>query len=337
MTIKRQRQEVSYGLNQPLVGQPPEPIIAQRSPQTTDYAQVGSLWLDQTGNDAYVLLKIVAGIATWQTLTGDVVFDNLLVTGTLTVNTAIVNNGSYSQTGGVFQVTTGTNSASAITLITAGGAADEITIQNTLGTGTTAINLLADFGGINIVSQMNNPAAINIATNGGVTEAISLYNNQGTANDSIRLDSTDGGITVISAKAAATAVNIRAQNAVGGIQITTAGGEIFLGTTQVGNIQIEGRPGTVAGVAIAINAFVGHATFTGQTTAAAASQVFTITNANVTADTAMLVTVSNIGANDAQMTLTRVKQGVGSFEVTARNDGAAALNGDVIITWMIIL
>lgn len=336
MTIKRQRQEVSYGLNQPLVGQPPEPIIAQRSPQTTDYAQIGSLWLDQTGNDAYVLLKIVAGIATWQTLTGDVVFDNLLVTGTLTVDTAIINNGSYSQVGGVFQVTTGTNSASAITLITAGGAADEITLQNTLGTGTTAINLLADFGGINIVSQINDPAAINIATNGGVTEAISLYNNQGTANDSIRLDSTDGGITVISAKAATTAVNLRAQNAAGGIQITTAGGEIFLGTTQVGNIQIEGRPGTVAGVAIAIDAFVGHATFTGQTTASAASQVFTITNANVSANSAMLVTVSNIGANDAQMTLTRVKQGAGSFEVTARNDGAAALNGDVIITWIII-
>lgn len=336
MTIKRQRQDVSYGLNQPLVGQPPEPIIAQRSPQATDYAQIGSLWLDQTGNDAYVLLKIVAGIATWQTLTGDVVFDNLFVTGTLTVGSTIINNGNYSQVGGVFQVATSTNSASAIVFSTAGGAADEITLENTLGTGTTAINLLANFGGINIVSQMNDPAAINISTNGGVTEAISLYNNQGTANDSIRLDSTDGGITVISAKAAITAINIRAQNAAGGIQMSTGGGEIFIGTTQVGNIQIEGATTAIAGVAATLNAFVGHITFTGQVTASGASQVFTITNANVSATSAMLVTVSNIGANDAQMTLTRVKQLAGSFEVTAKNNGAAALNGDVIITWMMI-
>lgn len=336
MTIKRQRQEVSYGLNQPLVGQPPEPIVVQRAPQTTDYAQVGSLWLDQTNNDVYVLLKIVAGVATWQSFTGDVAFDNLLVTGTLTVNTAIVNNGTYSQVGGVFQVTTGTPSAAAISFITLGGAADVITLQNIQGNSTNAIDILADSGGINIVSQMNDPAAINIATNGGVNEGISLYNNQGTADDSIRLDSTDGGITLISAKAATTAINIRAQNAAGGIQMSTGGGEIFIGTTQVGNIQIEGRPGTVAGVSIAIDAFVGHATFTGQATAAGASQVFTITNANVTTATTMIVSASNGGVNDAQMTVLRVEPKLGSFEVTLKNNGAAALNGDVIVTWMII-
>ena len=44
----------------------------------------------------------------------------------------------------------------------------------------------------------------------------------------------------------------------------------------------------------------------------------------------------NKGANDAQMTVTRVEPAAGSFIVTGTNNGAAALNGDVIISFWIL-
>lgn len=82
-----------------------------------------------------------------------------------------------------------------------------------------------------------------------------------------------------------------------------------------------------------LNVKQGVATFTGFTTAAAASQVFTITNALVAATSGILVSAGNTGANDAQMTVQRVTPGAGSFTVTVKNNGAAALNGNVIISF----
>jgi len=43
-----------------------------------------------------------------------------------------------------------------------------------------------------------------------------------------------------------------------------------------------------------------------------------------------------LGANDAQMTCMRVKQLAGSIEVYTKNNGAAALNGNVVITGWVI-
>ena len=78
------------------------------------------------------------------------------------------------------------------------------------------------------------------------------------------------------------------------------------------------------------------ATFTGFTTAAAASQVFTLTNSLISATSQVFVTAANEGANDAQMSVMRVKRLAGSMEVTLKNNGAAALNGNVTITaWVI--
>lgn len=85
-----------------------------------------------------------------------------------------------------------------------------------------------------------------------------------------------------------------------------------------------------------INARVGAATFTGFTTASGAAEVFTITNSVATATSVIICTASNEGANDAQMFVSRVERGVGTFDVTVTNDGAAALNGDVTIAFWIL-
>jgi hypothetical protein len=123
-----------------------------------------------------------------------------------------------------------------------------------------------------------------------------------------------------------------------GIELMNSGtsprGDHFIsGTTITGS---GSTTSTAAAATGTVNANVGVTTHTGLTTASAASQVFTITNSICTAGSAILVSASNLGANDAQMTVTRVTPGAGSFTVTLTNNGAAALNGDVIITFFII-
>lgn len=86
--------------------------------------------------------------------------------------------------------------------------------------------------------------------------------------------------------------------------------------------------------AVTINEKSFKAVFTGFTTAAAGTQQFTINNnKHLTTTEPLQISLSNNGTNDAQMTITRINQNTaGQIVVTATNNGAAALNGDVIIT-----
>lgn len=207
------------------------------------------------------------------------------------------------------------------TTITAGGAFDvnavgAVTIDSTgaaiqIGNGANAFAVDIGTGGAaRTITIGNNTGATSVIVNGG-TGAMQFGAN------AIAHATTIGSTT----GAAATTV----QGGTGGIAINAAGIVTMLPATD-----------SQAGAAVTINANVGVGTFTGLTTAAAASQVFTITNSLCTATSAILCTLANLGANDAQMTVQRVVPGAGSFTVTAKNNGAAALNGDVIITFWII-
>lgn len=85
-----------------------------------------------------------------------------------------------------------------------------------------------------------------------------------------------------------------------------------------------------------VDSYMGKVTTTGLTTAAAASQVLTVTNSVVNATSAILVSVSTLGSNDAQMTVQRVVPATGSFDVTLKNNGAQAVNGNVIMTFWVL-
>lgn len=127
---------------------------------------------------------------------------------------------------------------------------------------------------------------------------------------------------------------------VGNGSLSVTGGTLTVtnGMTIAANGLITMDPVTTtsATAAATLNANVGQIGFTGFTTAAAASQAFTITNSLVTTASMILVTVANLGSNDAQMTLTRVNPGTGSFVVTATNNGAAALNGTVLVNFWVV-
>ena len=88
---------------------------------------------------------------------------------------------------------------------------------------------------------------------------------------------------------------------------------------------------------VTINANVFKATFTGFTTAAAGPQAYTIVNSLSTAGSGILLTVANRGTNAAFITLDSVNtQTAGTIVVNTINNGAAALNGDVIITGWVV-
>ena len=63
------RPQVAYGLSQATfpVGTPP--MINIRVPAVTDYAPLGTLWINTATNAAWILTSVVANVATWAQVT----------------------------------------------------------------------------------------------------------------------------------------------------------------------------------------------------------------------------------------------------------------------------
>lgn len=535
MPVSRTRNNSIYGFPNPLANQFPSPLIMRRAPTTADLAEVGQQWVNTVANVAYVLTSITAGQAIWSTAVfggvtapqftitgGDLTVQNpgnIIVQGNGDITTGtgdIISGGNVSGAIGNFQllgVTTDAtiggnldvagdltiqgdfdidspaairirstfNGANAINLVTDGGTAETMVLQVAQGTGANAMALTSTVGGLHLTSGRANATAlvleatnavggidlltaggpVGVATNNGnfevdtgtgviaigtdaVAKNIFLGNSTGVTNVAINAGTsgfqlvTGTGTVAISADAAATTVNIGTGAAV--VKTISLGGTganvIHIGDTQTagsvsvgaamttGTINVGGtglQTGTVnlavgtgaqtinlgtgatgaktinigtgaAGVktinvgtgAVAnlltigsitgaaatviqagtgalqlnaagqvlmqataaivasptatavINTNVFKAVFQGFTTAAAASQVFIVTNAVITANSGVFVSAVTLGANDAQMTVTRIKTGAGTVSITLKNNGAAAVNGDIIITgWAI--
>jgi len=202
--------------------------------------------------------------------------------------------------GGVFDV----NATGATTIDSTGGAIS-------IGAG-------ADAQAINVGTG----AAARTITVGNATGATAVVVEAGTGACEFAANATDHQLDMGST----TGVSATTINAgTGGLTLNAAG-----------IVDMVPAVDTQAAAAVTINANAGVGTFTGLTTAAAASQVLTVTNNVCTVGSAILVSCSNLGANDAQMTITRVVPAAGSFTVTVTNNGAAALNGDIILTFWII-
>lgn len=216
-------------------------------------------------------------------------------------------------------------------------------------TGATSVVLDSGTGPINVGTN----AVAHTVTIGNVTGATAVNVNTGTGGttytttNGIFTLATGTGAISVSADAAATTLNIgtgaAAKTVTLGSSNTTSTTTIRAGTNGIvlssaGIVTMAPTTDTQASPTAAStqNSNVGYCQFTGFTTAAGASQIFTITNSIVTTNSALFVTVANEGANDAQMTITQVKRAAGSFTVTCKNNGAAALNGNVGITFWVI-
>ena len=301
-------------------------------------AGAGAINIGQTANDVPITIGNVTGatsvtvnsgtggIALASTGAGDITAnssDTLLLdaAGVLEINSSAgvigIGNDAVAQninigTGAAARVVTIGNVTGASQVVLNSGTAG--VAINTTGTGDVVITsadstTLDSVGGI----EINSSAGSILLGNDAIAQAIGI--GTGAAARTITLGNVTG----------ATAVNVN--SGTGGINLSSAG--IFT-LDAVADTQASPT------AASTINANVGAATFTGFTTAAAGTQDFTITNSLVSTSSQILCTVANEGANDCQLQIRRITRAAGSFVVKVVNAGAAALNGNLTITFMIL-
>lgn len=230
-------------------------------------------------------------------------------------------------------VTSTEDAAQSIYLHANGGTSETIQLHADQGTGVASVYILSDVGGLTLESGLDSADAINIVASAGGIDIDAV----GAAGQDIVITNTGGSVSLVATEATADAIVLNASNAAGGIDLLTGGGEISISSS--GNVAMVPATATEASptATTTINARVFKATFTGFTTAAAGTQAFTISNSTLGAGDGVILTVANRGSNDAQMSLRRVNtETAGTIIVNTINNGAAALNGDVVITGWVI-
>lgn len=312
----------AYSPTQGTIGLAPEPIIGQRQPIATDRGDIGQIWIDVPDQLIFICTGTIANATQWARIEesgGGGFFSDLLVTpglssleggltayGTTQINVNENFNTSINTGTSTGTVTIGSTAhAGAIAV----DSASTITLQSAdSAAGAIVINASGAAGGVNIQSGSN---AVNI--NPSINQPTNI--NTGTSTGAVTIGSTAhaGAIAIDSATSIALSAG-------GIVSVAPATGSVASPTaTQT------------------INARAIVATFTGFTTANTASQVFTIVSSSHVAGSGVLVSVANKGTNDAEMTITRVNTTTaGTIAITTVNNGAAALNGDVVITVWII-
>lgn len=66
---RRQRDAVATAGNGPDVTLNPQLVRAQRAPNTQDFREVGTVWIDMPADTAYILTSILSNTANWQQIT----------------------------------------------------------------------------------------------------------------------------------------------------------------------------------------------------------------------------------------------------------------------------
>jgi hypothetical protein len=112
MAINRSRQITGYGLSDALPNVFPAPIVSTRDPLNTDRAQLGSVWVNKSTNDAFILCSVVANVSSWVGIGG----------GAGTFTSLTVNPGNLTVTAGNIIATAGTVTAGGGLTVTTGGA-----------------------------------------------------------------------------------------------------------------------------------------------------------------------------------------------------------------------
>jgi len=305
MPVERKRKNLAYGLNNPLQDLVPSPIVAQRAPTTSDFAQIGQTWINQVSNAVYVLTEISANSANWATspasgsttlasLTVNGVSDlqgNTSVGGTLDVTgaTTVVDlsiSGTFGYSGtGQLSLASSANQADAVKITASNGGID---ISASGASAGEDIDIVNTAGSININSGEVDAASMVLTSAGGLDFVVA-----GTGGLDIDMANAAGSINITASEAAADAIVLHADDAAGGIQLQAGSNGILIGnqadcaTIDLGDIvPTSARTITLAGgtvaTAIADTLDLGP---DGVDTDAGASKVVTINNGGVTLGT----------------------------------------------------
>lgn len=201
-----------------------------------------------------------------------------------------------------------------------------LTLQSGTGATTVTAGGILDINGTGDITIDAGAGIFDLSVSGNMT----FDSSGGTIG--IGVDDIDQHINIGSAGERTITVG----NQVGAAGIIIESGTTGMAFNGLGLTSVEVLTDTQAAAAVTVNGNNGAGIFTGLTTASAASQQFTITNSVCTVNSRILATVANVGANDAKMTLERVKPLAGSFTLDVQNNGTQALNGNVIITFWIL-
>ena len=200
----QQFNQVAYGLTQPLLAIFPAPIVANRAPLTSDFAQIGTLWINKSVNSVFVLTSIVSNAAVWELLSTSGAggfFSSLLVAPGPTV------------LDGQFTVSSGAGNAVSI----GNDSTDHsVTIGNL--TGSSPLDLQGGSGGAILETAVTGPISIggtgmtaNIQIGNSVSgQAVTIEGAVNTGAQSVNIAS--------GASAANSTVNILSGNATAGVQ-----------------------------------------------------------------------------------------------------------------------
>lgn len=294
--------DVAYGETQPLLVVPKATVVAKRDPNSGDIKYLlGQLWLNQLTGLLYFLATKSSGLATWTLLEsggGSGAFSTLSSTGATTLATTGASVNTFGNTTGATSVT--------ISVGTAGFTVDGVASSNyavgaSTTTGTITIGGTAESGTMTLGSS--SAANTQIIAGGSGATTLQIANSQ-----------LGGSVSI------------------GGAMTT---GTIAIGSATSGLVTMPPVSVSAAGTTVVNNVRVGQAVYTGNTDASGATVVYTLTNSFITTTSQLFLTVNNLGANDAQETITRIKLLAGSAQISLKNNGAAALNGNIQISFWV--
>jgi hypothetical protein len=158
-------------MGQGLVLGAPRPVIATRAPTTSDFAELGTLWVNKTTGTAYYITRVVANSATWS-VAASTTAAALAVGTSLTVGTTATIGTGLTVTAGGATIGGNTSVTGSFLASTTVGAGTSIAAGTTVTGGT---GVIATTGGVTATAGNIVATAGNISTTAGsITSATSL-------------------------------------------------------------------------------------------------------------------------------------------------------------------
>lgn len=218
---------VAYGFSQALIGVFPPPILSQRDPTSGDKASIGTIWINETASDPFILVSIVDNVATWVNINASNSI-KIIVTNS---GTATPINNVINLLGGANIVTSGSGNTVDVAVT------PNIDLPQTNAAGTQGIYQI---GGFNFAFAYPLSSTF-VGTNAGNTTSNSLLalNNVGVGKSALSSVTTGNSNTAIGQSAlthSTTGLNNVALGNLAMSTLTTGDTNIALGNQSLENI-----------------------------------------------------------------------------------------------------
>lgn len=305
ISMVRRRRQVGYGLTNALQNLSPEPVVAQRDPNSNDTAELGTIWSNEATLDVFILAAYVGGAPQWLNVAGGAgVFDSV----TATLGNITANLGNIIATAGDIIATAGDITASAGTISGLVGDFTGITVSTSGITSTGSLTIGALGAGV-----VQTDAAGLVFSDNGTNGQVLVGG--GTEPNWANITSTGGSIAITNG---ANSINIETSGAAGTSEVD---GDSGMAAPAAGVITLAGGANitTSAAAATVTVDLDSSVSVTGSITAGTSLEATT----TVTAGTGVTVTTGDLDITAGNLTLPATDN-VGA-------DGVIEVNGSPFI------